>query len=399
MKNCSALLIFLLFLQPLLFSQQWEEVASYPVSDIHHSFGFALNGKGYSVTGSNTDIFYEYDPLTDQWTELDDFPGTPRGYAIGDIWDGKAYFGFGREEVNYLNDLWVFDPDNLTWTQLASCPCDGRSHPAFVAHNGQIFMGMGGNSSGSLNDWWVYDMATDTWTEGAGFPGLERHHPFQFGIGDYVYAGFGHGGPNIFNDWYRYNPATDQWDQMASLPAEGRVAGTQFAWEGMGFVLSGDGDDHSSMDTGEFWYYEPELDQWTELPPHPGISRWAPASFVLDNEVYIFSGIPFGGFEEETYKFDLTTVFPLVSVDPDQEKDGSIVTVYPNPFSGHLQLDIPPAIRAQPLTVILHDIRGRQLFETADGPTTLDLSFLPKGSYYLTVRNNTFTSRQMVVKF
>lgn len=35
--------------------------------------------------------------------------------------------------------------------------------------------------------------------------------------------------------------------------AEGRVAGTQFSYLDEGYVLSGDGDDHLSMERGEFW--------------------------------------------------------------------------------------------------------------------------------------------------
>ena len=132
------------------------------------------------------------------------------------------------------------------------------------------------------------------WSQKDNFPSLPRHHPYQFGIGDYVYTGFGHGN-GIFNDWYRYDIAGETWTQVASLPAEGRVAGTQFSHNGMGFVLSGDGEDHQSMETGEFWAYDPVADTWLELPPHPEGSRWAPASFIIDGEAYIINGPSFSG--------------------------------------------------------------------------------------------------------
>ena len=48
----------------------------------------------------------------------------------------------------------------------------------------------------------------------------------------------------------------------------------------MGFILSGDGSDHSSMDQGEFHMFD-EDSMWTWLTPHPGNSRWAPGSFVM----------------------------------------------------------------------------------------------------------------------
>ena len=81
-------------------AQSWEPFASVPsgfVSD--HSFGFALNGAGYLVAGQTPDGFsdnmFKYDPVTDTWSTLPDFPGPARGYTIGDAWSGEAWMGFG----------------------------------------------------------------------------------------------------------------------------------------------------------------------------------------------------------------------------------------------------------------------------------------------------------------
>merc|ERR1712054_630601 len=56
------------------------------------------------------------------------------------------------------------------------------------------------------------------------------------------------------------------------------------------FILSGDGNDHSYMETGELWEYLPESDEWRQHSPHPGRSRWAPGSFVIGCDVYFTSG-------------------------------------------------------------------------------------------------------------
>ncbi|MDP4844121.1 MAG: hypothetical protein NWR83_06635, partial [Salibacteraceae bacterium] len=34
----------------------------------------------------------------------------------------------------------------------------------------------------------------------------------------------------------------------------------------------------------------PTSDSWTQMPSHPGISLWAPGSFVIDDTVYFFGG-------------------------------------------------------------------------------------------------------------
>jgi N-acetylneuraminic acid mutarotase len=238
--------------------------------------------------------------------------------------------------------LWVFDPDSMAWTPLAHCPCDGRLHPTFAAVNGKIFVGLGNNQNGNLNDWWEYDIATDSWSQKPDFPGLRRHHPYMFTSGDYVYTGLGHGNGAIYRDWYRYDPATEEWLQMADIPGEGRVAGTQFSYNGIGFVLSGDGDDHYSMETGEFWSYNPEADAWTELPPHPGKSRWAPSSFIIDGEVYLFNGTSYfdavgSVYQTESYKFSLDSLFTSTYETGDPEK----LIVYPNPFTSSLVVQLP----------------------------------------------------------
>lgn len=281
-----------------VFSQGWTEVAPLPDGFVtNHSYGFALDGKGYLVAGESTDGYsdkmYEYDPAADAWTAMADFPGPARGYTIGDDWDGQAWMGFGLGNSGYLNDLWVFDPATGEWTEKASCPCTARTHPAFIAEAGKVYVGLGGSANGDLGDWWEYDMATDTWSQKPDFPGSDRHHPYQFGIDGDIYVGFGHNGPNIYNEMYRYEPATEQWTEVATLPAEGRVAGTQFSHAGKGYALSGDGDDHSSMDEGEFWQYDPVVDAWYQWPSHPGMSRWAPASFVLNDEVYLVNGMSY----------------------------------------------------------------------------------------------------------
>lgn len=388
------LLTLSLLVYSFISAQVWQP-ATQPEFYSDHSFGFTLNGKGYLVTG-NTEFegpvstFIQYDPESDTWTTLDDFPGGPRGYGIGDVWNGKAYFGFGSSPDEIFNDLWRYDPDSAKWTQLSNCLCDPRLHPTFVAHNGKIFMGLGNNSFGNLKDWWEYDIATDTWEQKPDFPDTRRHHPYMFALGDYIYTGFGHG-PAIYNEWYRYDPVAEQWQEVEQLPAEGRVAGTQFSYNGYGYALSGEGEDHRSMDTGEFWQYDPNNDVWIELPPHPGFSRWAPSSFIIDGVVYFLNGSVFNPangyvFQEESWKFDLNqqTFVRQPKVDPFH------VTVWPNPVTDFLNVSIE---NRQVDNIRIYSMDGKLMFEKGDS-NSISVSSLESGLYNLEITS----SNETVVK-
>ncbi len=361
---------------------QWTEVSGPPAGFVtDHSIGFGLNGKGYLVTG--TDEFgvrrndvYEYDPIADGFTRKGNFPGGARGFSIGDTWDGKAYIGFGLSANNQpLNDLWEYNAEDDTWNQLARCPCSARWHPAFIAHNDKIFVGMGSSANGNLNDWWIYDMPTGSWSQGSNFPSVVRHHPYQFAIGDYIYTGFGHGAA-IYNDWYRYDPSNDTWEEMASLPGEGRVAGQQFSFNDKGYILSGEGSDHNAMVEGEFYSYDPEIDTWERMPDHPGNSRWAPSSFVVDGEAYIFNGIVDGfgpsTWMETAYKY--TFEEEIMSSAPTLENNSNI-KLYPNPVQDQLFIEGLNEYRGELLIV---DMLGRTRqsfeFESSKSVSTADLA-------------------------
>ena len=374
------LLLNLIILPTTVKSQNWVQVNSLPNSfnETHHSFAFSLDDMGYIVAGNSNsgerDDFYQYDPASDSWTELTPFPGAARGFAIGDTWNGKAYFGFGDDGTSLLNDLWVFDPSNMSWTELAPCPCAARRHPAMIAHNGRVFVGLGNTSIGNMNDWWEYDITSNTWSQKENLPSQSRHHPYQFGINDNVYSGFGHGN-GIFNDWFRYDITAETWTQVATLPAQGRVAGTQFSYNGLGYVLSGDGDNHDSMETGEFWAYDPISDNWEEMPPHPEGSRWAPASFIINGEVYIINGTSFSQYVTEIYKYNLDSALSI------PESTNSTIRIYPNPATDVINIDVPANLKYH---TNIYDLNGR-LISSSKNKSVIEIQTLPIGVYLIEI--------------
>ena len=277
---------------PLLsLSQGWNQVSNFISDGRHHPITFSNDDYGFVVCGSYSNEVFKYDKANDSWLQLSNFPAVGRGYSYGVTVSNKAYMGLGStSNGSFPNDWWEYDMDNDSWVQKANLPTDGRNHPAMIAIGDKIYMGCGSNGNGNLGDWWEYDINNDAWTQKTDLPAIERHHPFYFNINNAAYVGFGHSNSGIHKDFFKYNPSNDTWTQLNDFPGEARVAGTQFSYSGKGYILSGDGDDHAPLDTGEFWEYESSDDSWTQLPSHPGGAIWAPGNFVIDCDVYFLLG-------------------------------------------------------------------------------------------------------------
>ena len=293
-------IFFLLLASYFSVAQDWNYLGVYSGDGRHHPITFSNDRYGYIIGGQNgeglylSDVF-RYDSQDNSWNQLSDFPGGPRGYAYGVSDSSYAYIGFGRDNSDFLNDFWRYDMNNDIWEELASFPYLGRNHPAMILADNKIFVGMGSVDGENLSDWWEYDIELNMWSQKTDFLYGDRHHPFYFSINDTPYVGFGHGnyeGDNlvIYNDFYKYEIESEIWIQLNDFPSEARVAGTQFSFNGKGYILSGDGDDHGPLDTGELWEYDPTLDVWTQLTSHPGGARWAPGSFVIGCNVFLNSG-------------------------------------------------------------------------------------------------------------
>lgn len=382
MKNIYTLFT-LLFFSAYLQAQNWNTLNGIP-EGIHHPVTFALGNFGYSLTGTNTfgndtKKMYRYNPITDTWATMSDFPGSSRSFSIGLSYGGYGYMGFGVSGNQYLRDLWRFDPSTNQWTRLADCPGLARRHPAFMAANNKIYVGLGNDNRGDLKDFWVYDIATDTWTQLPDIPGDARHHPFMFGVEGEVFAGMGHGGPIIYDDWYRFDTVLNNWVAMNDFPGEARVAGTQFSHAGRGYVLSGDGDNHSFMATGEFWEYQYQNDSWTQLSPHPGRSRWAPGSFVIADTLYFFGGV---NRANNTFPTDMFS-YQLNSTLDKEEYTAFEWSVYPNPTkNGILYLESEEPIEVARIL----SLNGQELQRIEGNLSRLDISQLPVGLYLLEVK-------------
>jgi N-acetylneuraminic acid mutarotase len=197
----------------------------------------------------------------------------------------------------------------------------------------------------------------------------------MFNAGGEVFAGLGHSGSTVYKDWYKLDTALNTWSAMNVFPGEARVAGTQFNLNGYGYVLSGDGDNHSYMQTGEMWSYNPTADSWLKLTPHPGESRWAPGSFVINNDVYFFGGLNrfTNQYPNDLWKFSLG---PTVEI---EEKKLTTTSVFPNPANSFVSWENNVNITG----VELHNAFGQLIIKGSASAKQINTENLNNGLYFV----------------
>ena len=194
----------------------WYQRANFPrVGGISNGSSFSIGSKGYVGLGKvwqnpsfgEKNDFYEFDPQLNKWTQLQDFPGAPREGAVGFSMNGKGYIGLGNYSESgsyktiYFKDFWEYDPATDNWTRLPDFPGEGRSNPIGYGINGCCYIGLGG-----INDFYKYDVNNKTWTILNYLPGAVRHTPLSFYVGSDIYYGGGSGGNSTtYADVWKYS--------------------------------------------------------------------------------------------------------------------------------------------------------------------------------------------------
>lgn len=148
-----------------LSTMEWTTVGPLPLPTTYNLVSFELNNEWYLGLGqdsSKRDIccasplptkkFWKYNPATNTWTQIADFPGTkfqakPTGFQLG----GKGYIFFGGLhkgafdsyiDTEFDRELWRYDPAANTWTQLPlpsnGGPPQGEKY-CIVTFNGKAY--------------------------------------------------------------------------------------------------------------------------------------------------------------------------------------------------------------------------------------------------------------------
>ena len=278
-------------------------------------------GSMSSSSGDQLNDFWSYDFKTKIWSPVTAFPGSPREKAVGFSVNNKAYIGLGeynhyvkigdRIERYPLKDFWEYDPLTNKWTQLPDFPGGERSNSIGFALNGNGYVGLGDNENSKKfsDDFWRFDPSINLWTQLPNFPGGIRSEAVGFAIDNKAYVGLGrtdyYTSPSLNSDFWSFDPTLNTWTKKADMPIaplsngyynwaeKGRASANAFSINGKGYVGNGYSKKEYTpfasdfQNANDFWEYNPTTDVWIQKQNSLNYSSY---TFVFNNSTNGFFG-------------------------------------------------------------------------------------------------------------
>lgn len=329
------ILLWLLF--PTLIQAQynvWNKLNDVGMGKRERAVGFALMGKGYLFGGQDTaevihKDLWSYDPATDIWTQKADLPGSARRDAVSFAIGNYAYVGTGMDSVSAptgitLKDFWRYNPLTNAWTAVADFPGMGGNGVYFstgfsVEGKGYICGGKTGSATYSAQ-LWEYKPSNNQWIQRASFPGGVRYQMASFVVGSKAYVGMGID-QNIYKkDMYCYDPGANLWIPIAPFPAYERGAASTFTLDERGFICLGNNGGLLS----DLIEYNPKTDTWTLRAAYGGSERKSAISFTIDNKAYVGTGKGYSGKKASFYEYAPCDYAGIEVIE-------NSLSIYPNP--------------------------------------------------------------------
>ena len=312
---------------------------------------------------------------------------------------GKLYVlgGYGPTGSFIASDrVFQYDPLTDVWTEKARKPSPSGAHTA-VALGDRMYV-FGGARFGARDDVEIYDPATDTWTMGAPMP-TAREHLSVAVVGSliYVVGGRDSGGANT-STFEAYSPASDSWQTLAPLPTPrgGLMAASAY---GRIYVMGGEFPGVFPQNEE----YDPVTDTWRSVA-RMSEPRHGTGAAVVQDTIFVIGGGPVAGFG--TTNINEGFVIPRsVRTDVESESPPSAFSVshYPNPASSvvrfRIELPRPGKIRLE-----LADMLGRLVTTRDDGyvaavthEVPLRVSELRAGSYLYRITSDGATKSGLIL--
>ena len=327
---------------------QWSSVSAMPDGKNYHTIAEA-NGMLYAFAGINAanqfDVSsYTYDPATDTWTAIKDFPLEKYLFGRAETVNGKIYIFGGVENFgsNYkaIDAMIEYDPATDTYTQKTPIPkTQGMPGSAVLNDNIYVIAGNGNTASVYLTDVQVYDPATDSWFSNTDYP-RDVVYIGATAVGDKIVC---MGGFNV-----NYSPSRYIADTYIGELVDGALEWTKGADAGVGpviFPAAGGHDgkayfvggrpaaDGNLPATQRGYAYDIASDTWEALEMKPTGVQGLSQTPVIDGNMYFVGGSNRNGVAEDVVEVLSTTTdagpvahFPVLSLNPWVKTGSTAVT-------------------------------------------------------------------------
>ncbi len=265
---------------------------------LHSAYG----GEPGSSSHSAIPFFYQYDPQTDQWTELPNAPhfglygiSAARGktlqggdaiYIIRGYWTGQRTW-FARYDIG--NGVWQTGLNHqIPWRTDLGNQYSGTNFQNYPRNGSvmvwdeqdHIYLFPGSGYGYEKYDWYRYSISTNSWQDMGELP--HKQGPGNAAIlvkaddQDYLYVQFGltpHGSYTEAEFW-RYSIAESEWEKLADHDY-GADDGSMLAWDGDNYIYHTPGAyAEQSWDKGlsqkrKMMRYSIEGDYWSHMEAAP----------------------------------------------------------------------------------------------------------------------------------
>jgi hypothetical protein len=347
---------------------------------------FVLQGNGYALCGLDGGGFrrkiYSYTFWQDDWDDEGSLgglngDGLERGSASAFVIADKGYICVGQGYTNpFFKDCWEYDPVTNAWTQMADFAGSARRQGVGFAIDDYGYVGLGYDANGYCKDMYRFDPVANTWTQMNDFGGTARKDAVGFAMGDQGYVGTGDDGV-LRKDFWKYEPTTDTWTQKQDFPGTARKGAVGCGIFPQAFICTGE--DVNFEYTTDLWEFNYFSETWSQRADFIGPGRSHAFCFPLNDNVFVGTGYGESGFMKDVYSYRRIVGLEENSLYASME-------CYPNPANDVMHLRVDPL----GLSLRLFSLDGRDVtaevgIESNFSGFTLQRNQLPSGNYLLVV--------------